>query len=112
MKRWLLWGLLCGLCLNGFAQSKEAKFVIDGLFFSEKPAGLKEQSAVWSVVRNKAGQSMWLLLDATLSEEDRKKAIPREDVPCMSFTSKAPMRSPTFSVSPAKSAFMLSLTIR
>ena len=85
MKRWLLWGLLCGLCLNGFAQSKEAKFVIDGLFFSEKPAGLKEQSAVWSVVRNKAGQSMWLLLDATLSEEDRKKAIPREDVPDADF---------------------------
>ena len=83
MKRWLLWGLLCGLCLNGFAQSKEAKYVIDGLFFSEKPAGLKEQSAVWSVVRNKAGQSMWLLLDATLSEEDRKKAIPREDVESM-----------------------------
>ena len=36
MKRWLLWGLLCGLCLNGFAQSKEAKYVIDGEKFLSK----------------------------------------------------------------------------
>ena len=68
MKRWLLWGLLCGLCLNGFAQSKEAKYVIDGLFLSEKPAGLENQAAVWSLLRNESGQTMWLVLDVTLSE--------------------------------------------
>ena len=81
MKRMvILFGLLCGLWLTGFAQTKQAKYVIDGLFFSEKPAELESKPSVMGVARNDAGQRMILLLDVTLSEEARKLAIPREDV--------------------------------
>lgn len=85
MKRWLLWGLLCGLWLAGNAQSKEAAYVIDGLFFSEKPAELKDRSTVMGVEKNDAGQIMIFLLDVHLSEEARQQAIPRDEVPDADF---------------------------
>ena len=87
MKRsiWLV-GLLCGLWLTGFGQTKPvAKYVIDGLFFNEKPAELASKPSVMGVARNDAGQWMIVLLDVTLSDEARKLAIPCEDVPDADF---------------------------
>ena len=82
----LIAGLLCGLWLTGFAQTKpKAKYVIDGLFFSEEPAELKGKQKMMGVARNDAGEHMRLLLDVTLSEEARRQAIPREEVPDADF---------------------------
>ena len=82
----LIAGLLCGLWLTGFAQTKpKAKYVIDGLFFSEKPAELADKPSVMGVARNDAGQFMILELGVTLSDEARKLSIPREDVPDADF---------------------------
>lgn len=83
MKRvlWMTICLLWGMCVSALAQKKEAKFLIDGLFFSEMPSDTEGQKYSISILKNDKGGELFLLSGVKLSEKARMYALPKSEVP-------------------------------
>lgn len=83
MKRflWITICLLWGLCVSVLAQKKEAKFLIDGLFFSEAPSELDGRKYALSILENDKGEKLFLITGLKLSEKARSYALPESEVP-------------------------------
>ena len=83
MKRFLLIAcLLCAWCAQVPAQSKEkARFLIDSLFFSERPSCLEGQACAISILGKEDGSKMLYISGARLDEKARRYAIPTTEVP-------------------------------
>ena len=78
MKKLFLAVLLLG-CWWGGVQAQEgrtAKFLIDGLFFSEAPSDLEGQRYSVSILNKEGEGMMFLITGITLSEKARTYAIP------------------------------------
>lgn len=83
MKRMIL-ALLAACCLHTIcpAQTGEkAKYLIDGLFFSQIPPDCSKGGFAFFMLKDDEGGVMFYLADATLSEKDRACALPASSVP-------------------------------
>lgn len=83
MKRFLpIACLLCAWCVQAPAQSKEkARFLIDSLFFSERPSCLEGRACAISILEKEDGSKMLYISGAQLDEKARRYAIPTTEVP-------------------------------
>ena len=81
----LLLGCWWGGVQAGGVQAQEgrtAKFLIDGLFFSEAPSDLEGQRYSISILNKEGGGKMFLITGITLSEKARTYAIPAAIIGC------------------------------
>ena len=72
--------LLCMACAAGFAQERVAKFLIEGLFFSEAPSDLDGQRYNASLLKKDGGGTMLLVTGIALSDKAKTYAIPLSEV--------------------------------
>ena len=72
--------LLCMACAAGFTQERVAKFLIEGLFFSEAPSDLDGQRYNVSLLKKDGGGTMLLVTGIDLSDKAKTYAIPLSEV--------------------------------
>lgn len=81
MRRKLLTILLATLCTAfAYAQKEEPKFLVDGCFFKEKPSGIEGRQIDIMILKNKEGKMLMAVRGVTLSEEEKRYAMRKEDV--------------------------------
>lgn len=81
MRRKLLTILFATLCTAfSYAQKEEPKFLVDGCFFKEKPSGIEGRQIDIMILKNKEGKMLMALRGVTLSEEEKRYAMRKEDV--------------------------------
>ena len=113
MKKLFLAVLLLG-CWWGGVQAQEgrtAKFLIDGLFFSEAPSDLEGQRYSISILNKEGGGKMFLITGITLSEKARTYAIPAAQVPDADYWLQQAGQAKKFMQVQAQSPVELSLKV-
>ena len=113
MKKLFLAVLLLG-CWWGGVQAQEgrtAKFLIDGLFFSEAPSDLEGQRYSVSILNKEGGERMFLITGITLSEKARTYAIPAAQVPDTDYWLQQAGQAKKFMQVQAQSPVELSLKV-
>lgn len=73
-----LFAVFCAVC--SYAQKEEPKFLVDGCFFKEMPSGIEGRQMDIMILKNKEGKMLMAVRGVTLSEEDKRYAMRKEDV--------------------------------
>lgn len=87
MRKGLLLTAVLGVCLSvsSLADERLPKYLIDGYFFNELPFDITHQSVDMMSVSDQDGNRIYAVSGVTLSDNQKRHAIRKEDVPNADF---------------------------
>lgn len=85
--RKILLAVLFVFCVsvNTFADGKLPRYLIDGCFFNELPSGMSNENRMTITLSDQDGNHIWAIKGVKLTDEQKRKAVKKEDVPNADF---------------------------
>lgn len=71
--------------VNTFADGELPRYLIDGCFFNEIPSGMSNEYRMTITLSDQDGNHIWAIKGVKLTDEQKRKAVKKEDVPNADF---------------------------